>query len=317
MFVEFLNRYFLLIISMSFVSCASLWTTEPEKKQELEVAGVQHPVGHPGAKATTNDNAPDPSKKMELPAEMPQSGAVATDAVRGANQDDEALKFTRILARLDGMDAELRRQREKLRLLEQGLLTGIAPDDLKQRRSELKPTDDDRSPKKKSIAREDLSRPLNKSGETPLTKPNLDDLTIPDRDSLADSGADSPVMAKIQLAKEHYQAGRFGLAIAELAGVSRDHGDEVQNGAVKFWLGKSYLGLKEYQTARGEFESYLKKWPTGEFVASARLDLAKAFVGLGLRERARNELRRVAKDFEGEESAEMASAELKNIQGSL
>ena len=61
----------------------------------------------------------------------------------------------------------------------------------------------------------------------------------------------------------------------------------------------------------------MKGWPSGEFVGQIRIDLAKAFVGLGLKERARSELRRVMKDFTGQEVSEIASLEFQKLQGGL
>jgi TolA-binding protein len=312
MSIRCLTWFLSLTLSSTLASCASLWTSEPEKNPEPEASRPAMVTSTAPTAKSSSTNQIETSQITPQSSEKTTGFSAKIDGNQTSIQDDEALKYTRIMARLDSMDAELRRQREKLRLLEQGLLTGIAPNDLKQNKLDAKVNHDDYGSRKKTMAREDLSR-----SEAPLGKPHLEDLSIPDRESSRDGVADSPVMAKIQLAKEHYQAARFGLAIAELAGISREHGDKVQDGAVKYWLAKSYLGLKEYQTARGEFESYIKNWPSGEFIATARLDLAKAFVGLGLRERAKNELRRVVKDFEGEDYAEMASAELKNIQGSL
>jgi TolA-binding protein len=209
----------------------------------------------------------------------------------------------RTTARLDELESEIRRLREKVKLLEQGLLTGIAPDDLKK-------------PKAGKSAKADKNPPV-VTEASDLSKPEIEDLSLPPKKSEAVTEGDSALNARFQLAKEHYQAARFGLAVAELAGLSREFGPKAHDGAVKAWLGKSYLALKEYSTARGEFEYYLKEWPSGALIGDVRLGLAKTYFAMGLRERARVELKKVIKDFDGQEYSEIASAELQKMQGSL
>lgn len=254
------------------------------------------------------------SSTTEKPPMSEIAPPAAVSPVQANKNDDEVyLRQARMVARMDEIEDELKRHREKIRLLEQGLLTGIAPDDLKSSNSSR--------PSSKS---KDQGSAAIKGHEITLVKPDLDAFDAAAEPIQAGREAGSSVSVqestyneKMQLAKEHYQAGRFGLAIAELAGISREFGQTAGEGAVRFWLGKSYLGLREFSTARSEFESYLKGWPSGEFVGQIRIDLAKAFVGLGLKERARSELRRVMKDFPGQEVSEIASLEFQKLQGGL
>ena len=279
----------LVYVLLGATSCASLWPFSSDKSGKSETAEkttppAQAPTESPTAAANSN-------------AEASSVAATATAAPKPEN--DSALQQARILARMDSIEKELIHQRETVRLLEQGLLTGIPPEDLKKSAKQ-------KQPQKSEV----------------VTKPETENLRSPKNDApvhedLSSRGGESSLNAKLQQAKEHYQASRFGLAIAELAGISREFGNDAAEGSVRVWLGKSYLGLKEYGTAGGEFEAYLKGWPSGEHVARTRLDLAKVYVGLGLKERARSELRRVIKDFEGNDESEMASLELKNIQGAL
>jgi TolA-binding protein len=121
----------------------------------------------------------------------------------------------------------------------------------------------------------------------------------------------------MQVAKDLYQASRFGLAIAELAQISKKFGPKVGDGEVKYYLGRSYLGMKEYLNARTELEAFIKDFPGNSNVGMAKLDLAKAYTGLNLRERARKELAGVAKDYEGREEGDIAANELKSLRGAL
>jgi TolA-binding protein len=313
-----------LLVLMMTSSCASLWPFGGGKSEgsataeKSTAATAEKPIGARAEKSTaaTADKpiaAPE-SKYNDRTASMGRDDAVP--AVTPSKDDDISLKQARLMARMDEIEGELKRQREKVRLLEQGLLTGIAPDDLKPGGAGKKA--------QKSGGRASRKPPVEDlfAAESPsedLASPNLDGVDVRSNTTKgsAETGGSSALNTRMQLAKEHYQASRFGLAIAELAGISREFGDKAADGAVRLWLGKSYLGLKEYGTARGEFEAYIKGWPSGEGVASARIDLARVYVGLGLKERARGELRRVIKDFDGQEASEMASMELKNLQGNL
>ncbi len=283
----------LVYVLLGATSCASLWpfgSDKPDKPDKSDTPNTSE-------KTTPPVQAPTESTTAAVNSNAEASPVAATATPKPEN--DAALQQARILARMDSIEKELIHQRETVRLLEQGLLTGIPPEDLKKSAKQ-------KQPQKSEVA----------------TKPETENLSLPKNEmpvheDLSSRNGESSLNAKLQQAKEHYNASRFGLAIAELAGISREFGNDAADGSVRVWLGKSYLGLKEYGTAGGEFEAYLKGWPSGEHVARTRLDLARVYVGLGLKERARRELRRVIKDFEGNDESEMASLELKNIQGAL
>jgi TolA-binding protein len=283
------------IILLTTTSCASLWPFGSHKSKKAATEG-------PTDTATPEAGGANPETVQgDSIGTAPNTGAPKTTAATPQQEDDAALRQARMTARMEAIEKELIHQRETIRLLEQGLLTGIPPEDLKKSAAARSPKVFE---KPVHLESEDLSIKI------PKTVP-------PPHEDLSTSAAGGSLTAKLEQAKELYQASRFGLAIADLAVISREFGTDAAEGAVRVWLGKSYLGLKEYRTAGDEFQAYLKGWPSGEYVARTRLDLAKVYVGLGLKERARGELRRVIKDFDGNDEAEMASLELKNIQGAL
>lgn len=279
------------IILLGTTSCASLWPFGSHKSKKVDAEAPSESAAT-GTVGTAN------------PETVPGAsigGAPSTAAATQQQENDAALRQARMTARMDAIEKELIHQRETVRLLEQGLLTGIPPEDLKKSAAAHSPKVVEAPVHLES---EDLSIKVPKTVPSPH-----EDLSI--------NRAGGSLTGKLEQAKELYQASRFGLAIADLAVISREFGNDAAEGAVRVWLGKSYLGLKEYRTAGDEFQAYLKGWPSGEYVARTRLDLAKVYVALGLKERARGELRRVIKDFEGNDESEMASLELKNIQGTL
>ena len=244
---------------------------------------------------------------------------------------DVELKQARIWNRLDDLEDEVKVQRERIKLLEQGLLTGIAPEELKR---EPAPRPKKISARERSEDRDsDLDKPgagkaklvkletNNSDGgsDGPNMKPILD---LPDHvvaEKSEDSPANSPdsYRVRIQVAKDYYQASRFGMAVAELAQITRSFGPGAGEGEAKYWLGRSYLGLKEFGTAKGELDGFIAKYPQSEFVPNARLELGRCLIGMNLRDRARKEFAKIAKDYEGQDSGDIASAELRNLKGNL
>jgi TolA-binding protein len=157
------------------------------------------------------------------------------------------------------------------------------------------------SPLGEPVLDADLLRKANHEGENPEV-------------TLASAGQFESSLAK---AKAKYQASDFSGALADFADLARQHGENTKDGVLRFWLGKSYAGLKEHATARQELEAYLARAPKSSQVAEARLELSKILLRLGLKERAQNELKKVIADFDGQEPAEVAAYELGNLQGSL
>ena len=232
---------------------------------------------------------------------------------KSGGEDEVGLVQARLVSRMQEIESELKNQREKIRLLEQGLRTGIAPEDLKDKNS-------GRASKVTPI--EDLLLSEQKSKSDILQKPKLDDADLSKGKSgapgnkVSDAG-DGVVQERMAKAKEKYQSGKFVQAASDFSSINREFGDDVAQGAVRYWLGKSYMGAKEFAAAKIEYDAYIKGWPSAENIGMARIDLAKCLKSLGLKERARAELQRVLKDFDGQEVAEIAVYELQTLQGAL
>jgi len=230
-----------------------------------------------------------------------------------SGEDEVGLVQARLVSRMQKIESELKNQREKIRLLEQGLLTGIAPEDLKYRNSG--------SPAKATPI-EDLLVSDQRATSDILQKPKLDDTDLSKGKSIVpgnkvSDAADGVMQERMAKAKEKYQAGKFLQAASDFSSISREFGDSAAQGDVKYWLGKAYMGTKEFAAAKIEYDAYIKGWPSAENIGRARIDLAKCLRALGLKERARAELQRVLKDFDGQEVAEIAVYELQTLQGAL
>lgn len=252
------------------------------------------------------------------PVKSEESATKQSKSNISSSVSDVELKQARIWNRLDDLEDEVKVQRERIKLLEQGLLTGIAPEELKrevptQKIKKITIHDSPRTAKMKLAEKDDDT-------DAPSLKPILD---LPDHVTVDQKSEDNPANSpdsyrvRIQVAKDYYQASRFGMAVAELAQISRSFGANAGDGEAKYWLGRSYLGLKEYGTAKGELEGFIAKYPQSELAPSARLELGRCLVGMNLRDRARKEFAKIAKEYEGQETADIAAAELRSLKGNL
>ena len=263
-----------------------------------------------------DDAKPEKDAVTESKRKHPKKDFASTSAV-----SDVELKQARMWNRMDELEDDLKTQRERIKLLEQGLLTGIAPEELKRQPA----------PKQKKISVKEhgldtpvveaapRKRPAKLTDEEAAMKPVLD---LPDQvtaESGAESTASSPdgYKVRLQMAKDYYQASRFGMAVAELAQISREFGADIGDGEARYWLGRSYLGLKEYGTAKSELEGFIAAHPQSEYVPNARLELGRCLIGLNLRDRARNEFAKIAKEYEGQDPGDIAAAELRSLKGAL
>lgn len=302
----------IILVSIVITSCASLWNEGQTKEAASESSIISAPV-------TANSAIEQPETK---PA-VPKTGSVAERSAIELQQprpdtgavDDLGLAQARMNERLKDIENELRRQREVLKLLEQGLLTGIAPDALKLTADDPKPSELKSTPSPGAVVEPTVE-------SSALLAPKLDTDVTGNVTPVSPPNTVSPTTTQefetlLTLAKKRFQEGDFSAAIQDFARLSRQFGEGAGDGILRFWIGKCYFQLKEYSTSRTEFEAYLSSAPAGMYAAEARLELAKTLTKMGLKQRAQNELKRVIKEFEGQEPAEIAAHELRIMQGAL
>lgn len=310
-------RVSVVIVTIFLTSCASWWGGKSANDAVDEPAAniVSAPAMTTVDKIESKDSGRQPIVAADGPSRELEG---KTDL---SSLDDIGLAQARMNERLKEIERELRRQREVIKLLEQGLLTGIAPDALKFGSDDQKPAD---SKTKDSLQASDKSSPQTESlaEKSPLIAPDLDadvmaKITSAPSSNPQISAASQEFEAGLSIAKKRFQEAEFSLAIEDFAKLSRQFGENSGDGVLRFWIGKCYAQLKEYSTARNEFESYLAASPAGAHAAEARLELAKTLTKMGLKQRAQNELKRVIKDFDGQDAAEIAAHELRLMQGAL
>jgi len=299
-------------------SCNSFWSSDADNSSKpIETVSAEKDV----SKTSTEISVKSADKEITAAsAAEPSKGAPEIQAAQIAEQI--SLAQARTVERIAEIEAELRKQRETIKLLEQGLLTGIAPDDLRRSLDKKSEKRAQQASNAGNDVDENIDLALGVVSSSPLGEPVLDADLLRKANhegenpevTLASAGQFESSLAK---AKAKYQASDFSGALADFADLARQHGENTKDGVLRFWLGKSYAGLKEHATARQELEAYLARAPKSSQVAEARLELSKILLRLGLKERAQNELKKVIADFDGQEPAEVAAYELGNLQGSL
>lgn len=310
-------RFMKMILIWSIVSlltsCVSWWSSPSEEKTQ-DVA-----VSSPGAQ---------PSEDRGLVTAAPTAGSSSSEQIQPTGAGDSknietsisdqlGLSQARITERIAEIEAELKSQKETIKLLERGLLTGIPPRDLKDAESRAA----EARSKAKNESLNELAADERELLKSELTAPVLDpeivaQTSFSPESSDGKSGHQTFDLA-IAKAQKEFQSGDFQRSLNNFAEISRIYGEKSAGGVVRFWLGKCYSGLKDHASAKGEFEAYLALSPMGSNAADARLELARTLSKMGLKERARTEFKKVMKDFEGQEPAELAAFELSTLQGAL
>jgi TolA-binding protein len=312
-----MKLFFGLNIIMVLTSCVSWWASTPENKDQD--SAVVSPTAQQSDDKTSQT---DVGKSNAAFASQSKPQDIEDEKESEKNITDQlGLSQARISERMAEIESELKRQKETIKLLERGLLTGIPPSELKasdaaEKKDTGATTAEEIEDVDDLLANSD-SNALKSSLTSPVLDPELLAQTSFSRDGNDEKPSEQALKAAMAKAQKQFQGGDFRRALAYFSEVSRTYGEQASGVAVRFWLGKCYSGLKDHANAKGEYEAYLSSSPMGSHAADARVELARTLSKMGLKERARSELKKVIKDFEGQEPAEIAAHELDTLQGAL
>jgi len=280
--------------------------------------------------------------------------ALSAENVKSSSIQELELKNARLWTRVDELEEKVTRQRERLKILERGLMLGILPDELKGSGEESSRTGSKNNSKApldpaghvsdssaSSVLRDALASAesdaaaVKKNG--PATAKGGSDGAAPVgaagsvESSAAAASADSASASAAKLspkeqeeyqrllgsAHDHYRAGRYGKAVVEFSEIGKVFGDLVDGGMHRFWIARSWIGLKEFQTARQQLTEFLRDFPASPWAPRAKLELARTEFQLGLKEKSLQRLREIIQTHPYEDAAEMAKMELNNLQKAL
>lgn len=255
-------------------------------------------------------------------AEAAEKDKDAEDAKDGKNpagakptaQDEQELKMAKLWARVDELEEEQYRQKERIRVLEKGLTLGLVPEELKNPPKA--------KPKEKPEAKAEKGA---KPGDAQLAEEAEKAAAAAKAEGEKKDGA-APALSKEETEKyqgmlasahDQYRSGRYGRAIVEYSDIAKQFGDKIEGGMPLYWIAKSWSNLKEYNTARQNLVEFLKGHPSSAWAPRAKLELARVEWQLGLQETALNRFKELIQEHPYEDAAEMAKMELENLDKKL
>jgi len=222
--------------------------------------------------------------------------------------DERELKLARLWARVDEIEDDQKKILQKMKLLERGLTLGIIPDELKN---------DGMSDAKSKDPADEFGKLKQTSGAKSLdlkvpVPPSQSTLTAP-----LSANEEKAYQDALAAAHEQFRAGRYGRAIVEFDTIGKSWGQRIPGGAYLYWIGKSWIQLKEYQLARKVLGEFLASFARSPWVPRAQLELARIEWKTGQNETAIAKYREIIRDYPYEDAAEMAKMELSQVDKAL
>lgn len=227
------------------------------------------------------------------------------ESVKAPSVDNSAkevdLKLAKLWAKVDELEDLVSKQKQRISVLERGLMLGIIPEELKSEADRTK----------------DRGR---KTMQEPIDEPELP--KAPESPGLSEEKAvEAPPIAQgpkkdrqkvLAEAQEFFEQGQYGRALALYSGLD-DEGD----GSHRYWVGMCWYKLKEFETSHKEFSDFLAKHPSGPWAPRAKYNLAQIDFELGYKEKALTQMRKIIQDYPNEDAAQMARASIKQMETNL
>lgn len=254
-----------------------------------------------------------------LPSSSPISAHKATSYASAASSASPALspapahgnelelKFAKLWARVDELENQHIQQKERMKLIEKGLLLGIIPDELKGPQKKTKP-----APAAQPAEHED-EVPATSKKEQSGSSDELGRSTAPTEKS-QDMGAYKQLL---QQAQGKFNAAQYGQAIVHFNEIGERFDDSLTEGSQNYWIGLSWFYLKEYQLAEQSLKLLREKYPENSWVAHARYYQAKIDQTRGLSKRALEQFTQLMEEFSSQDLGEMARMEVARMREKL
>lgn len=215
-------------------------------------------------------------------------------------EDEQELKVAKLWSRVDELEEEVFRQKERMRLLEKGLLTGIAPDGLGAA-SAPKAKKESQAPQ--LLVEEDSTAEL-----APPKTENPNDMNLEEQDQYT---------KQLEAARGLYTSARFGKAIAAYEKILTSYAGKVDGGFIKYWIGCSWRQLKEYTTAEEILNELIEKHASSPWIPRAHYELAKVYIDANNLSSAREKLKFIKNKYQYEDVSELATRELEELPNKL
>ncbi len=107
---------------------------------------------------------------------------------------------------------------------------------------------------------------------------------------------------------------RFDMAITGFKGYIKNCPSTALDDNAQYWIGESYLSMKQYDQAQKAFEEMIDKYPASERIAAAKLKLGRALYEQRQKTKARQYFEDVVKNYPGTEEAQEAAQMLQRYR---
>jgi tol-pal system protein YbgF len=113
---------------------------------------------------------------------------------------------------------------------------------------------------------------------------------------------------------DFFRRDKFELAIDGFKRFLGDYSKSDLADNAQFWIGESYMGLKQYEQAILAYQEVIKKYPKGNKTPNAMLRQAVAFLEIKDKTSSRLLLKKLIKKYPGSSEAKIAQTKLKTIK---
>jgi TolA-binding protein len=210
-------------------------------------------------------------------------------------------RLAKLWSRVDELDDQVQKQKQRIAVLEKGLLLGIIPDELRN------PGDKSSHEKKPHKVISEPASPIPLASAEPVSEQSLSE-------SSAKREPEQDTEKMLLEAQQFFERGQYGRAIALYSAVDDNKHEDMSH---RYWIGLSWFRLKEFDTAQREFNELLSRAPTSPWAPRTRYYLAQVDLELGLKEKALDKLQKIIEEYPNEDAAQMARASIDKMEKNL
>jgi len=224
-----------------------------------------------------------------------------------ASSTDMELRLAKLWARVDDLENQQIRQKERMKLLEKGLMLGLVPEELKSN---------------KAIGKNNSDTKLEaESDELPASLIVETGSLAQAEKSLVPEGEKSKDIAEyrriLQVAQDKFNAANYGQAIVQYGEIGEKFDDSLTEGSQNYWIALSWFYLKEFQLAEQSFRKLINHFNRNSWVPYSRYYLAKIDLNRGLSGRARDQFKLLIDEYPNQDLGEMARMEIDRMREKL
>ncbi|MEO0094094.1 MAG: tol-pal system protein YbgF [candidate division WOR-3 bacterium] len=136
----------------------------------------------------------------------------------------------------------------------------------------------------------------------------------PKADTVIQSGTGVDPEALYNTAYLDYTRGNFDLAIQGFQEYLKLYPDTDLSDNAQYWIGEAYFTKNEWQMALIEFEKVEKNYPQGNKLPAALYKIGLCYLNMKLRNKGKEYLNRVVKEFPNSPEAKLAKERLLTLQ---